>query len=37
MVAAENGEIIARPMSDSWTLKRELNPHLLELAKKLTV
>ena len=37
MVAAEKGDIMTRPMSDSWTLKRELNPHLLELAKKLVV
>jgi 6-phosphofructokinase 1 len=37
MVAAEKGEVMTRPMSDSWTLKRELNPHLLELAKKLVV
>ena len=37
MVAVEKGNVFTRPMSDSWTLKRELNPHLLELAKKLVV
>ena len=37
MVASEKGEIATRPMSDSWTVKRELRPHLLELAKKLVV
>jgi 6-phosphofructokinase 1 len=37
MVAVEKGAVLTRPMPDAWTIKRELNPHLLELAKKLTV
>jgi len=37
MVAVEKGDVFTRPMSDSWNLKKELNPHLLDLAKKLTV
>lgn len=37
MIAVEKDKVFSRPMTDAWTLKRELDPHLLELARKLTV
>jgi hypothetical protein len=37
MVAYQEGHVLTRPISDAWTIKRELNPAILELAQKLAV